>query len=397
MQDAGVDAGCLAEVPALPPLMIVPVNATAAGAGIFAAQPPGSDDWYIVEQPGRIRIVRAGQILSAPFLDVSAGMGSNLGERGLLGLAFHPDYPQNGRFFVMGTPGDGSDGSFAPASADAVVELKRDPADPDRAVPTKVRDIVVLPASAANHNGGTILFGPDGFLYVGTGDGGGGCESDQPGAVQDTAKVFGKILRLDVDGAPPFAAPGNPFTNDARVYHYGLRNPFRYNFDKAKGDLFVADVGQDSFEEISIAPAGAKGLNFGWPAFEGTAQETCGSKSLGGPSPHTPPLVSFQHGGATPFGDYRAVIAGTVYRGSLSPALQGVFFFADFYGAALGALRSCNGTVYGPVAVPLSQIPTGAGGGTLQQIAAFVEGHDGELYLVYGGGGSARIGRLAVQ
>jgi glucose/arabinose dehydrogenase len=397
--DAGADAGCLSEAPALPPLKIVSVSTTAAGPVVFAAQRPGSDDWYLVEQQGLIRILRNGQILATPFLDVTAGIGGNLGERGLLGLAFHPDYAQNGRFFLMATPGDSSDGSLSAVSADAVLEFKRDPADPDRAVSTKVRDIVVLPASATNHNGGTILFGPDGFLYVGTGDGGGGCESDQPGSVQDTTKLFGKILRLDVDGAAPFAAPGNPFASDARVYHYGLRNPFRYNFDRATGDLFIGDVGQDSYEEISVALAGAKGLNFGWPAYEGSAQGTCGAgKTLGGPSPYTPPIASFQHlTSGAPFTDYRAIVAGNVYRGSMSPALQGVFFFADFYGADLGALRFCGGAAYGPVAIPLSSIPTGAGGGTLAQIAAFADGHDGELYVVYGAGGGARIGRLAQQ
>jgi glucose/arabinose dehydrogenase len=327
-------------------------------------------------------------------------MGSNLGERGLLSIAFHPDYAQNGRFFVMGTPGDSSDGSFSSIGADAVVEFKRDPADPDRAVATKVRDIVVLPASAPNHNGGTIMFGPDNFLYVGTGDGGGGCESDQPGAVQDTTKLFGKILRLDVDDQTPgsnFAAPGNPFANDARVFHYGLRNPFRYNFDRTTGDLFIGDVGQDSDEEISIAPSGAKGLNFGWPAFEGSEAGTCPGKLLGGPSPHTPPAVSIKRGTASPFGDYSSIIAGNVYRGTMSPALRGVFFFADFSGAELGAIRYCGGQVHGPVALPLSQIPTGTGGGTLSQISAIVEGNDGELYVVYGLFAGARIGRLAAQ
>src|SRR5262249_47019341 len=121
-------------------------------------------------------------------------------------------------------------------------------------------------------------------------------------------------------------------------------------------------------------------------------------KTLGGPSPYTPPIASFQHlSSGAPFTDYRAIIAGNVYRGSLSPALQGVFFFADFYGAHVGALRYCGGRAYGPVAVPLSAIPAGAGGGTLGQIAAFVEGHDGELYVVHGAGGGARIGRLAQQ
>ena len=192
--------------PVVPPLRIVPVSSTAAGFSTFAAQPPGSSDWYIVEQAGRIRIIRNGAFLSTPFLDITAAMGSNFGERGLLSVAFHPSYAQNGRFFTMATPADNPDGSYAASNADAVVEWKRDPNNPDVAVPTKVRDIVVLPASASNHNGGTIKFGPDKLLYVGTGDGGGGCESNKPGQVQDPTMLFGKMLRLDVDAAPPFAA-----------------------------------------------------------------------------------------------------------------------------------------------------------------------------------------------
>jgi glucose/arabinose dehydrogenase len=372
---------------------VIPVNDTAAGFATFAKQPPGSSDWYLVEQSGRILIIRAGEILPTPFLDIRPAMGTNPGERGLLSVAFHPDYARNGRFFTMGTPADGADGSYSPVNADAVVEWSRDSGNPDLAVSTKVRDIVVLAASAVNHNGGTILFGPDNLLYVGTGDGGGGCESSKPGAVQDPTTLFGKILRLDVDAAPPFAAAGNPFANDPRVYHYGLRNPFRFNFDPLTHDLFIGDVGQNSYEEVSVAPANAPGLNFGWPAFEGAVQGTCGGKTLGGPSPYTPPIVSIDRrpGSPSPFADYTSIIGGRVYRGAAIPALQGVYLFADFAGAELGALRYCSGQIYGPVAVPLSQIPTPNGG--LSAISSFVEGNDGELYVTYGGG--TRVGRIA--
>jgi len=384
---------CSAETPQIPPLEIVAVHATAAGFATFAAQPPDSSDWYLVEQSGRIRIVRNGEILEPAFLDITASIGSNLGERGLLSVAFHPDYAHNGRFFTMATPGDGANGTYAPINADAIVEWSRSTFDPDLASPAKVRDIVVLPASADNHNGGTILFGPDGYLYAGTGDGGGGCESAKPGAVQDTTKLFGKILRLDVDAAAPFAAPGNPFTVDARVYDYGLRNPFRFGFDAANGDLYIGDVGQNSFEEISAADRNAAGLNFGWPAFEGAVQGTCGNKPLGGPSPHTPPILSIDRrsGSDDPFADYSSIVGGRVYRGSAIPALRGVYLFADFSGAELGALRYCNGQASDPVAIPLSQIPVSKG--SLDSITSIVEGNDGELYVTYGF--ATRIGRIA--
>jgi glucose/arabinose dehydrogenase len=379
----------------VPALRIVPVNATATSFATFAMQPPGSSDWYIVEQRGRILIIRDGQILATPFLDIQTAMGNGLGERGLLSVAFHPNYAENGRFFTMGTPGNNADGTYSATSADAVVEWSRDPNNPDVALPNKVRDIVVLPASDDNHNGGTIVFGPDNYLYAGTGDGGGGCESSKPGQVQDTTKLFGKILRLDVDGTAPFAAPGNPFPDDPRVYHYGLRNPFRLNFDNQTGDLFIGDVGQSAFEEISVAPGNAPGQNFGWPAYEGEAQGTCGPKPLGGPSPYTPPIVSIDRrgGSSSPFASYSSIIGGRVYRGSAIPSLQGVYLFADFGGNVMGALRYCGGQVYGPVAVPLSQITTP--NGSPSQITSFVQGNDGELYVTYGS--STRIGRIAPQ
>lgn len=388
---------CVAQQPVLPALRIVPVAMTAASFATYAAQPKGSTDWYLVEQRGRIIILRDGQALPTPFLDAQAAFGSGLGERGLLSVAFHPSYASNGRFFTMGTPAGGADGSYAAADTDAVVEWKRDPANPDRALPTKVRDIAVMPRSAGNHNGGTALFGPDGMLYVGVGDGGGGCESDQGGSVQDVGKLFGKILRLDIDGEPPFAAAGNPFqSGDKRVYHYGLRNPFRFSFDRATRDLYIGDVGQDSFEEISLAPRNAAGTNFGWPAFEGAMANTCGAKPLAGTSPHTPPILSIDRraSSTSPFRDYSAIVGGRVYRGTAIPELRGVYLFADHGGSNLGALRTCEGQVYGPVAVPLDQIPTG-GAGSLGSITSFQEGNDGEIYITYGN--ATRLGKLTKQ
>lgn len=390
------DAGpCVTSAPTIPPLKIVPVSAQGVGTfAPYAIQPPGSTDWYVVEQAGRIRIIRNGAVIATPFLDITKAMGANLGERGLLSVAFHPNYAQNGRFFTMATPADNNDGTYAATNVDAVVEWKRDPNNADLALATKVRDIVVLPSSDSNHNGGTIKFGADNYLYVGTGDGGGGCESSKPGQVQDTTKLFGKILRLDVDLPAPFAAPTNPFADDKRVYHYGLRNPYRFNFDSLTFDLIIGDVGQDSYEEVSFGAYNAGGKNFGWPAFEGTTQGTCGNKPLGGPAQHTPPIVTIdrRNVSVSPFKDYKSVIAGPVYRGKAMPALSGVMFFADFSGAEMGALRYCNGQVYGPTVIQNSSITTQGG---LSAISSIVEGNDGELYITYGYGG--RLGKLALQ
>lgn len=388
---------CMAQAPSVPPLKVVAVNSTALAFATFAVQPPGTSDWYVAEQRGYIWIVRNGTTLTTPFLDLTTAMGPYLGERGILSIAFHPNYAQNGRFFTYATPADGNDGTYAQANQDAIVEWARNPANHDVALPTKVRDIAVLPPSADNHNGGAIVFGPDGYLYSSHGDGGGVCENAEPGATQDVTKLFGKILRLDVDGAAPFAAPGNPFANDPRVFAYGLRNPFRMNFDPPTGTLFIGDVGQDAYEEIDVIQAGTKGQNFGWPVFEGPLQGgTCGTnKTLGPPSPHTPPILAIDRrvGSPSPFADYQSIIAGRVYRGNAIPSLKGAFLFADFYGAQLGAFRYCNGQVYGPVAVQLSQIPVSAG--TLDSITSFVEGHDGEVYVTYGT--STRIGKIAPQ
>ncbi|MBK6691549.1 MAG: PQQ-dependent sugar dehydrogenase [Myxococcales bacterium] len=389
------DAGCTP--PVIPALRILDVSSQTFGSTYFAAQAPGSpNDWYLVEQNGMVRIVRNGTPLATPFLDLGAAMGNGFGERGLLSIAFHPSYANNGRFFVMGTPATSSNGSFAPENADAVVEFARDPGNADVALPTKVQDIVVLPASDTNHNGGAIAFGPGGFLFVATGDGGGGCESDQSGAVQNTSSLFGKMLRLDVNASAPFAAAGNPFAagGDARVYHYGLRNPFRWNFDG--NDLYIGDVGQNAYEEISVVLGNGAGKNFGWPAFEGSVGGTCAGKTLGGPAPHTPPIVTVdRRGGSTsPFADYNSVIGGRVYRGTAMPTLAGVYFFADFTGGAMGAVRNCSGTFSAPAVIQLSQVPTPTG--TLATISSFAQGLDGELYVTYNSG-TTRLGRLALQ
>ncbi len=353
---------------------------------VHAAQPKGSADWYLVEQGGVVKVLKAGSTTPTVFLDLSSivSLGSQWDERGLLSIAFPPDYATSGLFYVMVTPTTGTYGAH-----DVVFRYKRQAADPYKADTDTRTEIVDVPASSSNHNGGTVLFGPDGLLYVGTGDGGGSCNDDRPGMPQALDSLYGKILRLDPTKAAPYAAAGNPFAaeGDARVLHYGLRNPFRFGFDSHTGDLYIGDVGQSAFEEINIAPKGATGLNFGWAAFEGN-DATCKGRSLRAGSQHTPPILSIDRrgGSKSPFFDYKSVIGGVVYRGKAIEKLRGAYLFGDFEGKRLGALYRC-GQQMSPVATLLRAcegtdeacFPMAAG---VTSVAAIVEGAEGEVYLV---------------
>lgn len=363
----------------------------------YAAQPPGTSDWYLVEQSGQIRVFSSGALRPKVFLDVSAEVPvaenpESTDERGLLGLAFPPDYAESGLFYVMLTPSAGAD-----ANRDVVREYKRSSSDPYVADAASKRDLVKLPASAANHNGGNLVFGPDGMLYVGTGDGGGRCESDQRNATQDVSKLFGKILRLDPKRPAPHAAQGNPFVSggDERVYHYGVRNPYRFGFDSATGDLYIADVGQDGYEEISVAPKGEAGLNFGWPTYEGNHQTMgllCMATPLRSGSTDTKPIIDIDrraNGARGPFSDYISIIGGPVYRGKALPQLEGVYLFGDFKGSRMGAVRRCGSATSEPTVIskrPDPNLPTSfsyaAGTSPMTLLAGIVQDNSGELYLL---------------
>jgi glucose/arabinose dehydrogenase len=276
----------------------------------------GSGRLFILEQVGRIRIVRDGELLSSPFLDISGRVGSSASEQGLLGLAFHPGYAENGLFFV----------NYTDQQGDTVVARFSVSADPNRADPASEAQILTLPQPAGNHNGGHLAFGPDGYLYVGTGDGGGA--GDQYGNGQNGGTLLGAMLRLDVDGAQPYLIPaGNPFVDNPAVrdeiWALGLRNPWRYSFDRLTGDLYIADVGQNQYEEVNYQPADAPGgLNYGWPIMEGMhcfpADRDCARAGL------TQPVVEYQHAQGC------SVTGGYVYRGQEFPALTGIYLFGDF-------------------------------------------------------------------
>ncbi|MET0340973.1 MAG: PQQ-dependent sugar dehydrogenase [Polyangiales bacterium] len=358
---------------------------------IFAAQPPGSSDWYLLRQTGEIEVFSGGQRRPTPFLDVSdeiMGLASTGAEYGLLGLAFAPDYQTSGLFYVTLTPPRGDDEYH-----DKLIEYKRSASDPYRADPASARVLLDLPRSAQNHNGGHVSFGPDGMLYIGTGDGGGACNDDQPRAPQDKTNLYGKILRLDPKAPAPHAAAGNPFsgaTGDARVLHYGLRNPYTFSHDFMNGDLYIADVGQDQAEELSFATADQAGLNYGWPAFEGSIASTCGGRSGSAPGAVPPILTANRRDSEDPFRDYTSIIAGFVYRGrepKLS-SLRGVFLFGDYEGDRMGWLRQCEGKT-SPVAVFRKKADPNAtseagfrGSPSFSTLSAIVQDNAGELYVL---------------
>lgn len=284
-------------------------------------QADGSGRLFVIEKPGRIRILQDGQLLDQPFLDITDRVGSQGNEQGLLGLAFHPQYAENGRFFVNYTNNNG----------DTVLARFQVSTVPNSADPNTELRLLGVDQPFANHNGGVLAFGPDGYLYAGLGDG--GSAGDPMGNGQNTNTLLGKILRMDVDSAEPYVVPSdNPFGNE--IWAYGLRNPWRLSFDKVTGDLYIGDVGQGVWEEIDFLAAGsAGGTNFGWDFREG-AHDYEG----GGPEGMIDPVAEYTHpeGGCS-------VTGGYVYRGSM-PEWNGIYLYGDYCtGIIWGLIRSNDG------------------------------------------------------
>lgn len=290
----------------------------------------GSGRLFVTEQEGRLRVVQGGSLLETPVLDIS-GQVSCCGERGLLSVAFPPDYADKGYFYVNYTDNDGA----------TVVSRFRMTDDPNVADPASEELILMLDQPFPNHNGGQLAFGPDAYLYIGTGDG--GAAGDPGNRAQDPANLLGKMLRLDVEQAdlfpyqpdqPYLVPPTNPYTQTAgfapEIWAWGLRNPWRFSFDSATGDLYIADVGQNSFEELSYQPASSSGgENYGWRCKEGFADFNidgeCATRDL------VPPIHAY------PRGDGCSVTGGYVYRGSIYSSMQGVYIFGDY----------CTSTIWG--------------------------------------------------
>lgn len=308
----------------------------------------GSGRLFVLERSGTVRIVTAdGTLLPTPFLDLTADVLDNYSERGLLGIAFHPDYSNNGRFYVYYTVDVPAGGGGILEDGDSVFEeVTVSAADPNVADPASRRVILTAAQPAWNHNGGQLAFGPDGYLYIGLGDGGGG--GDTYGNGQNRATILATILRIDVDGddfpADPdrnYAIPAdNPFVGDPagadEIWAWGLRNPWRFSFDRCTGDLFIGDVGQNLFEEIDLQRAGTPGgVNWGWNECEalhpyGGSGAICDSDAGG----FAPPIHEYAHN-VSPFGC--SVTGGYRYRGSRQPELDGVYVFSDY----------CAGRIWG--------------------------------------------------
>lgn len=321
----------------------------------------GTGRLYVVEQGGTIRIVEGGTVRSTPFLDIS-DLTEGGGEQGLLGLAFHPRYEDNRRFFV----------NYTDNSGDTVIaEYRRTKSNAYKANPASARVLLTFDQPFANHNGGALAFGPDGFLYIASGDGGSG--GDPMGNGQRTDTLLGKILRIDVDtrssGLPYGIPSGNPYngTNGRReIYSIGLRNPWRISFDRSTGDLWIGDVGQSELEEIDKAKKGSgAGANYGWNVMEGDACYPTGTTCAGLRQDFTDPVAVYSHD----FGC--SVTGGYVYRGSRYPVMKGGYFFGDF----------CSGNIWA--------IASGASGQQRpelllesgRQISSFGQDRRGELYL----------------
>lgn len=297
---------------------------------VFMTQPLDDGRVFVVEQAGRIRVVRNGAVQTTPFLDIASRVGSG-GERGMLSVAFHPQYATNRFFYVY----------FTALNGDIRIERFTTMAsNPELADPASSRLIITTPHPAGNHNGGLVAFGPDGMLWTGFGDGGGAGDPDGNG--QNFNVVLGSMLRLNVNTTNPYdIPPDNPFVGQAgrraEIWAKGLRNPWRFAFDEPAGILYIADVGQDVREEVNARPYSAGGLNYGWNRMEGFA---CFSPATGcNQTGLTLPAIDYPNGAGG-----CAVTGGYVYRGPAIEGLQGHYMYSDFCGRWLRSFRYSNGS-----------------------------------------------------
>jgi glucose/arabinose dehydrogenase len=318
----------------------------------------GSNRLFVLEKVGRIRIIKDGTTLSAPFLDLSSLVLSSGNEQGLLGLAFHPEFESNGRFFVAYTARD---------AANTVAEYRVSSSNADSADPASRKQLFAVPDQFANHNGGMLAFGKDGYLYISMGDGGSG--GDPNGNGQNLNAMLGKLLRIDVNSGDPYGIPpSNPFVSNDQarkeVWAYGLRNPWRFSFDRVTGDMWIADVGQNKYEEIDFQPADSRGgENYGWNVMEGAhcykPAEGCKQEGL------VQPVFEFDHGEGC------SVTGGYVYRGKSIAGLAGRYIFTDYCTPKLWVTTKRG-----------EEFETSDMGNLPKGISSFGEDEAGELYFV---------------
>jgi hypothetical protein len=354
-------------------LALIPVD-SGFDFSLFVTAPPGDRSrLLVVERGGRILLRKNGVRQDSAFLNLSALTSPSTGEFGLYSIAFHPAYETNRRLFAYYADLNGNS---------QLAEFRADPSF-DHADPTSLKPILgQTQDSATVLYGGTIAFGPDGKLYLGLGDGS-PTDSVVPTA-QDSGSLLGKLLRIDVDGASPYTVPpDNPYANRSgwrkEIWQLGFRNPWRWSFDRVTGDLWVADVGEDTWEEIDyLAGPVVGGNNFGWPFLEG---HHCFSPAVGCDSTGLiPPVIEYAHDPAC------AVTGGYVYRGRKYPALRGTYFYGDYCSGAIRSVRMSHGTpttAYTPLSPPLIN----------DNIVSFGEDAEGELYAVMASG---RIYRIAL-
>lgn len=344
-----------------------------------------SDDsrLFVVEKAGAVRVVLDGELQQAPFINIS-GQVQNQGERGLLGLAFHPNYQTNGLFYLHW-----SSNQAATAGDGIVAEFSRDANDPNVGSPGSQRNLIVFDDPEGNHNGGDLQFGPDGFLYIGMGDGGGA--NDQHGAVgngQNLNTLFGKMLRIDPTGRAngAYTVPPGNFAQATgqqalpEIWASGLRNPWRFSFDACTGDLYIADVGQNTLEEVNYVAAAADtrtiaaGLNFGWRIMEGGIcrpnEANCNAQTQAG---LVLPVDTYPRDVGT------SITGGFVYRGADVPGLRGHYIYADYNSARFFRFRMNSGALTERVEITNQMRP--AGGGNLDNIASFGTDNAGEMYV----------------
>ncbi len=348
--------------------LVLSVEVVAGGLSspLFLTAPPGDSRLFVVERAGRVRIVEDRQLLGQPYLDISDRVGT-AGEGGLLSIAFHPDYASNGYVFTSYTDRDGN----------SRIERYTVTGDPNLVDASSAKLILTVDQPFSNHNGGLIVFGPDGRLYFGLGDGGRG--GDPLGSGQNTGTLLGSMLRIDVDAGDPYAIPSdNPFVGDPdgrdEIWAYGLRNPWRFSFDREAGVLYVADVGQNRWEEVNAVPSTSAGVNYGWNIMEGrhcfAPTEGCDQNGL------VLPVVEYDHGNGC------SVTGGYAYRGSAIPELRGHYFYSDYCGGFLRSFKFSGG-----VATDEREWDVGDLGG----VFSFGEDAQGELYILSSNG---RVYRL---
>jgi glucose/arabinose dehydrogenase len=333
---------------------------------VHLTAPANDTRLFIVEQPGRIRIVQNGALLPTPFLDITSKVSSG-GERGLLSVAFHPQYAANGTFFV----------NYTDTRGDTRIERYRVGADRNRADPASAEPVLTVAQPFSNHNGGLAAFGPDGKLYVGMGDGGGGGDPQETG--QDPLRMLGKLLRIDVDAARPYAIPAdNPHAGGTNplpeIWASGLRNPWRFSWDRTAGLLYIADVGQNRLEEVNVVPAGQGGVNYGWDVMEGSdcfePSSGCSRTGL------VLPASEYTHS------DGCSITGGFVYRGQDIAALRGHYFYADYCEGWIRSFRYEGGAATDPRSWDVENVGN---------VSSFGEDARGELYVISHGGGVYKI------